>query len=104
MKTSIISKQAYQEAHGPITNGRISEESLALFEKIRKLAITDYLVLEPEKGDNLDRLRTHSYTHMTALSRKFQVNFKVRFALRKREGHVVIWKESKPAPSTRNGA
>lgn len=47
MKTSTMTKAAYHEEHGPLGLGRTSEETLALWDKIKKLPINEYLIVEP---------------------------------------------------------
>lgn len=95
MKTSTMMKSAYHEAHGPVGIGRASEETLALWDKIKKLPVTEYLIVEAEKGEDYQKLRGSLQVKLKKLAETS--TFIVRFALNKHEKHVVIYKEAKAA-------
>jgi hypothetical protein len=95
MKTSTISKAAYEQTFGPLLH-RCSVDTLEIWRKIQKLPVTEYMVFEPEKGQSLDTLRNGMWGRL----RRFLPgsNFKIRFAVNKNENHVVLWKEARVQP------
>jgi hypothetical protein len=97
MKTSTMSKTAYVQDFGPVgTAGRMSEETMELWEKIKKLPVVEFLVVEPDKGDDYKKVRGALYQRLLKLADKIKPNFKVRLAVNHHEKHVVIWKEALP--------
>lgn len=96
MKTTTLGKTAYEQTYGPVGRGGArSEETLALWEKLKKLPVVEYLLLEMEKGEKLNARRAAIYQAMKKMVEATHSNFKVRLAINKREDHIVLWKEPK---------
>jgi hypothetical protein len=93
MKLSNLSKAAYEQAYGPVGRRRASEETLAFWQRVQKLSVAEYLIIEPDKGADLKKER-NKHAHVV---KKFtmQANFQCRFAINEHEKHIVCWKEPK---------
>jgi hypothetical protein len=97
MKTSTITKSAYMQEFGPVGRaGGSNAETMEIWEKIKKLPIVEFLVIEPDKDEDYKKLRSSLYTRLSKLSGQIKPNFKFRLALNKSKKHVVIWKEALP--------
>jgi hypothetical protein len=99
MKISVVGRAAYITTHGiPTTTGRMSPETLDLFGRIEKLQLMqgaggEYIIVECEKGEDLERLRGRLYSGIMGLIKRRPVKFAVRFRLCKDEKHLCVWKE-----------
>ena len=93
MKVSTFPRTQYVEKFGPISSRKSSEETLALWGRVVKLPVDQFLILEPEKGEDAKKLRSTWYPKLTKLAK--QSNFVVRFAIHRGEKHLLIWKEAK---------
>ena len=93
MKVSTFNRNQYVATYGPITTRKTSEETLALWQKVQKLPIDQFLILEPERGEDVEKLRSQWYPRLAKLAKS--ANFVVRFAIHHEEKHVLIWKEAK---------
>ena len=94
MKFDTISKEAYVAAHGQISSRGPSPETLALWARIQKLTVVEYMVIEPERGEDVLKLRNNLGQKLAKLV-KNGANFKLRMVTNKSEKHIVIWKEPK---------
>lgn len=99
MRTQVMSKAAYTAAHGELSvHSRLpSPETMEFWEKVKKLAVAEYLIIEPEKNENVYKLKAAWQTRIKKLSVKTNANFNPRFAINREEKHVVLWKEPKLA-------
>jgi hypothetical protein len=93
MKVSVFPRKQYVEQFGPITTRKTSEETLVLWQKVLKLPVDHFLILEPEKGEDTKKLRSQWYPKLAKLAKS--ANFVVRFAIHHEEKNVLIWKEAK---------
>jgi hypothetical protein len=110
MKTSVISKAAYVVAHGaPARSGSsFDPEIVSLWNKLQKLQMTttgngggEYIIVEPEKDEDLRHLRTRVYGGIRTYARRVRpATFAVRMLLRRDESHVLVWREPLPSPAT----
>lgn len=96
MKMSTLKLSEYAERYGSINaRGGVSEETLALWQKIKSLPLVEVLIIEPEKHDgDVEKLRCRLYAKTLKLAKT--ANFKVAFRLNRREKHVAIMKMAKP--------
>ncbi len=100
MKISTMSKTAYLQAYGEPVSGSGSAETLAMWERIEKIALGDYLILEPETKNSLKtlgRLRDGWKKRLERMTTKLHSNFVVRACANREEKHVVLWKETRQA-------
>lgn len=98
MKSEVVQRVQYVEDYGPVNQGGrgISPEYYELFDRLRKASIVDYLVVEPEEGENIVTIRKHLTKRLRMLAVKFSAKFRVRVALNREANHVVVWKEALP--------
>jgi len=63
--------------------------------KLKKLAIVEFLILEPEKGEDVNKLRTSWYAKLSKMAKDTRSTFHLRLAINRQENHIVAWKEPK---------
>lgn len=96
MVSPVMTRAEYEAKYGPEFGRWRSEEAMRLWEEVKKLPAGSYRIFEPtEKGQALDVLRDHLKGKIQRTMDKLGCNFRVRFAINKKENHVVLWKEAK---------
>lgn len=99
MRTQTMNKSAYVDKFGPVTrrSGQLmSPENLEVWEKVKKLSVADYLILEFEKTVDMKKQRQLFAGLMCRMRRKYMSKFLVRVVANFSERHLVVWKESEP--------
>jgi hypothetical protein len=93
-KVSTITRSAYEAQFGPPPIGRrTSEETMAVWERLKKVTVAEYLLLEPERGEDVKKLAGSWSMKLKKLAEKLHVNYKIRVVAHLTEGHVLVWKE-----------
>lgn len=95
MVSNVMTQSEYEAKYGPEFGRWRSEESLRLWEEVKKLPVGSYRIFEPtEKGQTLEVLRDQVKGKIQRTINKLGANFRIRFALNEKEGHIVMWKEA----------
>jgi hypothetical protein len=95
MKLQQMTRAAYETTYGALRQSRTSPETWELFDKVRKLPLTEFLILEPEKGEKLGSVRSSWYSRLVKITKQTNSPFRVRLAINRSEGHILLWKEPK---------
>ena len=97
MKITKVLKTEYFKEYGQMGGrGRGDPRYWEIWDKLRALPITEYMVIEPDKDDgDLIAFSKGLGAALHRIRRKSNANFSVFVRLNKVEKHVVIWKESK---------
>jgi hypothetical protein len=93
-KVGKITRAAYEQQYGPPPVGRkTSAETMAVWEKLKTVTIAEYLLIEPDRGEDAKKLATSWSVKLKNLAEKLHANFKIRCVYHPTEKHVLIWKE-----------
>jgi hypothetical protein len=102
MKMEVMQRTAYEQEFGLVgrSGPRVSEETFAVWEKLKKLTVTEYLLIETENGEAVEVLARRWYSRLHKHARRMRANFKARISPNRAEGHIVISKEALTALKT----
>ena len=93
-KVSKITRPAYETQFGPPPVGKkTSAETMAMWERLKTITIAEYLLIEPEKGEDAKKLAQTWSVKLRKLAEKLRANFKIRVVYHPTEKHVLLWKE-----------
>jgi len=105
MRVTTMQKQSYEQKFGtPIAGGRQSEETLRVWEQVRNLPATEYVLLELEENEDLKKLRAAWSTRMRKMVADANVQFVVAVAINATGRHIVLWKQPRAEEPKKNAA
>jgi hypothetical protein len=93
-KVGKITRAAYEQQFGPAPIGRkTSAETMAMWEKLKSVTVAEYLLIEPDRGEDAKKLANSWAMKLRKLAEKLHATFKIRCVYHPTEKHVLIWKE-----------
>ncbi len=96
MDLKILPRTKYEEQFGLLVPNRgMRPETVALWEKLRKMPIDSVAVIECATGKELKPYQHYLCTKIARLLRLFKANFRVTTSANRNENHIVILKSPK---------